>query len=69
LKIGTEEEPFEHRAVVTVHGDRYKDIEIPQIGAKCLAVATKGAVAHMSDAGEHFKAIDIGQLEVKSILV
>ena len=29
-------EPFTHQATITLHGDRYGTIALPDIGAKCL---------------------------------
>jgi len=37
LQIGTAEKPFEHKAVITIHGHR-RSIELPIYGAKVLAV-------------------------------
>lgn len=34
LQVGTADEPFVHNATITLHGDRYKTVEIPYIGAK-----------------------------------
>ena len=42
MQVGTEDQPFEKSAVITLHGDRYTTIEIPVVGSKCLAVAAKG---------------------------
>ena len=42
MQVGTHEHPYEKNAVITLHGDRYKTIEIPYIGSKVLAVAEKG---------------------------
>jgi hypothetical protein len=38
LEIGTEADPFTNNAVITLHGDRWKDVEIPNLGSKVLAV-------------------------------
>jgi hypothetical protein len=42
MQVGTEDQPFEKSAVITLHGDRFTSIEIPVVGVKCLAVAAKG---------------------------
>lgn len=42
MEIGTEDDPFLHTATITLHGDRRKNVELPFIGAKVLAVADKG---------------------------
>ena len=44
LQVGTAEDPYLRNANITLHGDRYKTIELPHIGSKCLAVASKGMV-------------------------
>ena len=36
-QVGTASAPYLNRAVITLHGDRYKSIELPMVGAKCLA--------------------------------
>jgi len=41
LEVGTEAEPFLHRATITLHGDRWKDVELPGIGSKVLAVTDR----------------------------
>lgn len=47
MEIGTERKPYEGRATVTLHGDRFRfedghietgDVEIPHLGAKGLVV-------------------------------
>jgi len=38
FEIGTEQEPFNNSATITLKGDRFIDTELPKIGAKCLAV-------------------------------
>ena len=42
LEVGTEDEPFEQEATITLHGDRRETIELPFVGNKVLAVADKG---------------------------
>lgn len=64
FEVGTEEEPFERNAVITLHGDRYNSIEIPMIGSKTLAVAARGVPMAEHDTGEHLTGRDQGQLEV-----
>jgi hypothetical protein len=41
LEAGTEAEPFLHKLTITLHGDRYKSIELPDVGAKVLAVMNR----------------------------
>ena len=53
MEVGTADRPFEKSATITLHGDRYKTIEVPPIGSKCLAVADKGVPAASFDIGEH----------------
>ncbi|EDQ93048.1 uncharacterized protein MONBRDRAFT_22411 [Monosiga brevicollis MX1] len=42
LEVGTEDVPFQHRATITLYGDRWNSIGLPHLGAKCL-VATNAA--------------------------
>ena len=51
LQVGTEDEPYEQEATITLHGDRYTTIELPYIGAKVLAVASRGAPGAVDDSG------------------
>jgi hypothetical protein len=39
VEIGTEKDPFLQNVVITLHGDRWKDVEIPNVGSKVLAVS------------------------------
>ncbi|CAE7751699.1 PKHD1L1 [Symbiodinium sp. CCMP2592] len=39
FEIGTEERPFRHRALITLHGQKYSTIRLPVIGGKVLAVS------------------------------
>eukprot|EP01036_Dinobryon_divergens_P027890 gene27890-36744_t len=64
LEVGTEQEPFEKSAVITLHGDRYKTIEVPPIGSKCLAVANKGVPYSTFSNGIHQTGRYVGQLEI-----
>ena len=41
---GTEDKPFLNRLTITLHGDRYNTVEIPNVGAKCLAVMSVSCV-------------------------
>ena len=36
LEVGTPDAPFTHPATITLHGDRYDTIALPDVGAKCL---------------------------------
>lgn len=45
FEIGTPDVPFTNTATITLHGDRYKDIELPRVGTKVLAVMERGARA------------------------
>jgi hypothetical protein len=64
MQIGTAEVPHEKSVTITLHGDRYTSIELPLIGVKCLAVASKGFVVSPSDTGLHLPGRNQGQLEV-----
>jgi hypothetical protein len=38
IRIGTEAEPLLNKVTITLHGDRFKSVEIPGVGAKTLGV-------------------------------
>ena len=44
FSVGTEARPFTHQATITLHGDRWKTVELPFIGAKVLAVTNRGGL-------------------------
>jgi hypothetical protein len=64
MEVGTEEQPFEKSAVITLHGGRYTTIEIPFVGSKVLAVAAKGLPRAEFMTGEHLPGRHQGQLEI-----
>eukprot|EP00051_Salpingoeca_urceolata_P019992 m.295984 g.295984 ORF g.295984 m.295984 type:complete len:3942 (+) comp19518_c0_seq1:299-12124(+) len=64
LEVGTEEEPFLQRAVITLRGDKYDDVEIPHIGSKVLAVQDATFTHHDHGAGHHVAEADRGTLDV-----
>jgi hypothetical protein len=64
MQVGTKDEPFEKKAVITLHGDRYTTPEIPQLGSKVLAVAAKGLTSAEFESGEHLPGRLQGQLEI-----
>ena len=64
MECGTESKPFERSAVITLHGDRYKTIEVPPIGSKVLAVADKGIPSTSFETGAHTSGRNHGQLEI-----
>lgn len=64
LQVGTHEEPFENQVTITLHGDRYKTIEMPYIGSKVLAVATKGCPMAGEDTGIRIPSRYVGELEI-----
>ncbi len=39
VEISTEKDPFQENVVIALHGDRWKDVEIPNVGSKVLAVS------------------------------
>lgn len=45
FSVGTEAQPFTHKATITLHGDRWKTIELPFIGSKVLAVTNRGGLS------------------------
>ena len=64
MQVGTAEHPYEKNAVITLHGDRYKTIEIPYIGSKVLAVSAKGVPFAGAMTGVHVPGRFTGQLEI-----
>jgi hypothetical protein len=64
LQAGTAEQPYEQSAVITLHGDRYKSVELPNIGVKMIAVASKGFISSKTDTGMHLPGQNVGQLEI-----
>jgi hypothetical protein len=48
LQVGTETKPFTHKATITLHGDRWKSIELPNYGSKVLV---NGAISYVMTAG------------------
>jgi len=67
FEVGTEDEPFEQNAVITLHGDRFTTQEIPHVGGKMLAVADIDFVAHKHDGGEVVDEEKRGYLDVHGI--
>ncbi|CAJ1425211.1 unnamed protein product, partial [Effrenium voratum] len=50
MEIGTEEKPFFHRALITLHGQKYETIRLPVIGGKVLAVSnTQFTIRELGD--------------------
>ena len=64
FEVGTEDEPFEKNAVITIHGDRYASIELPFIGTKFIGVSEKGLPFRRFSKGDHLPGRYMGQLEV-----
>jgi hypothetical protein len=62
LQVGTEKDPYLRQGTITLHGDRYKSIEIGHIGSKALVVGAKG-MAHSHD-GTHHMTGTSGSLEI-----
>eukprot|EP00638_Chattonella_subsalsa_P015791 CAMPEP_0117829880 /NCGR_PEP_ID=MMETSP0949-20121206/8130_1 /TAXON_ID=44440 /ORGANISM="Chattonella subsalsa, Strain CCMP2191" /LENGTH=3868 /DNA_ID=CAMNT_0005670717 /DNA_START=230 /DNA_END=11837 /DNA_ORIENTATION=- len=67
FEIGTEDEPFEQNAVVTLYGRRFKTMEIPHVGGKMLAVADLNFVAHNHDSGMVVPEDERGYLDIHGI--
>lgn len=64
MEVGTDEQPYEKSAIITLHGGRYSTIEIPFVGSKVLAVAAKGLPMTQYMTGQHMPSRTQGQLEV-----
>ncbi|CAM9185240.1 unnamed protein product, partial [Ectocarpus fasciculatus] len=69
MEVGTADEPYEKNAVITLHGDRFTDIDMPMFGAKCLVVTALGAGVHNHhfNPRPHAPGADMGQLEVHGL--
>eukprot|EP00931_Biecheleriopsis_adriatica_P101149 TRINITY_DN76357_c0_g1_i1.p1 TRINITY_DN76357_c0_g1~~TRINITY_DN76357_c0_g1_i1.p1 ORF type:complete len:5100 (-),score=780.62 TRINITY_DN76357_c0_g1_i1:121-13482(-) len=66
FELGTESKPFLNKATITLHGEKYKAIRLPVIGAKALAVSnqqftirTNGDGADVEDADGKIGTLDI----------
>ena len=44
LEVGTEAEPFEQFATITLHGDRYTNLVLPDVGSKMLVAYNRNQV-------------------------
>ncbi len=64
LQIGTADKPYTKRAVITLHGDRKKDITMPMFGVKCIAITAKGAMRAEMQMTRRQSSRTTGQLEV-----
>jgi hypothetical protein len=64
LQIGTASQPYESQVTITLHGKRFGEIEVPEIGSKCLVVASTNLPKASQDTGIHIPAKNIGQLEI-----
>ncbi|CAK9106626.1 Fibrocystin-L (Polycystic kidney and hepatic disease 1-like protein 1) (PKHD1-like protein 1) (Protein D86) [Durusdinium trenchii] len=63
MEIGTEEKPFLHRALITLHGQKYETIRLPVIGGKVLAVSnTQFTIRELGD--NAVEEGDIGALDI-----
>ena len=45
MQVGTEDEPFEHKAIITLHG-HHRSRELPIYGTKVLAVRNGSLELH-----------------------
>jgi hypothetical protein len=65
LQAGTFKEPYEGKATITLHGDRFKTIALPGYGAKVLAVSSLGVPGIGGGSnGIHYPSRTMGQLEI-----
>jgi hypothetical protein len=67
LRAGTEAEPFEGNLNITLHGDRYTDVEIPSFGVKVLAVADRGGLSRSSFANGAGHEVPLSQRGILDI--
>ncbi len=64
MQIGTEEEPFLNKVVITLHGDRVADVEIPHVGSKVLAVSNRMYTDEQDQSTNLIDEIDAGVLDI-----
>lgn len=71
LEVGTEEDPFMQHATITLHGDRYKSIVLPDVGSKMLVAYNRNQIdPDEVNAGQPLNmnmAMDGGQVQFGSI--
>jgi hypothetical protein len=71
LRVGTEERPFLQNALIQMHGDRWKTIELPFIGSKMIAVTNRGGLGGGCHAGGSTHSVGVSkvpsQCEVESV--
>ena len=51
FEVGSEAVPFASRLTITLHGDRYTSIEVPDVGAKGLTVTNAGEMTNAMQMG------------------
>jgi len=59
LEIGTDLIPYENEVVLTLHGDKYRTVELPYIGQKMVVVTNQGNLG-----GDSSIARKIGMLDI-----
>lgn len=66
MEVGTADVPYEKSAIITLHGDRYVDIDMPMFGSKCLVVSAleAGTHTHHYNPLPHAPGPEMGQLEI-----
>eukprot|EP00928_Gymnodinium_smaydae_P003778 TRINITY_DN11337_c0_g2_i2.p1 TRINITY_DN11337_c0_g2~~TRINITY_DN11337_c0_g2_i2.p1 ORF type:complete len:2654 (+),score=461.77 TRINITY_DN11337_c0_g2_i2:695-7963(+) len=62
LKIGTEERPFLHNAMIQMYGDRWNTIELPFIGSKMIAVTNRGGLGGGCHGGGTTRSFGSGEV-------
>lgn len=63
FQLGTHERPHRHRATITLHGNKYKEVRLPVIGAKVLAVSNTHFTIREGGDGA-VESGDIGKLDI-----
>ena len=66
FEVGTDDDPYLHQAVITLHGSRRHSIELPHIGSKVLAVGAEG-MQHSHGGGHggaHHTASEKGVMKI-----
>lgn len=68
FEIGTEGEPFLNKVTITLHGDRWETISLPDFGSKVLAVMDRNGGRHSSaNRGQVVPLRDHGTIDIHGI--
>lgn len=59
LEIGTDLMPYHNKVEITIHGDKWEDLELPYIGQKNLVVTNQGNLG-----GDQSVARKVGMMDI-----